>query len=215
MNILNLGRLNEELQDTYLIMGVGMTSNIYLIRDEIIVDTGNGEPTNRIAPALKKIRVDPKDIRRIVLTHSHFDHIGGVEELTLTANPKVLAHPFEHLEIEAQTSTTPAALNDGDTIVEGDYSFQVLHTPGHTSGSICMYSREASTLISGDTVFSYGGLGRTDLPTGSTSALLESIRRISKLPVKHLLPGHGDPIVMDASQHILFSLNNIESLRFY
>ncbi|MGC8961481.1 MAG: MBL fold metallo-hydrolase, partial [Candidatus Bathyarchaeia archaeon] len=85
----------------YLVKGIGLTSNIYLIRDKLIVDTGNGEPVNRIAPVLRKVGKNIKDVEKVVLTHSHFDHIGGIREIAYAADPEILAHPSEHLGVKA------------------------------------------------------------------------------------------------------------------
>ena len=213
--IMNLGEVEKELEGIYLIKGVELTSNIYLIYDELMIDTGNGEPVNRIAPTLMGAGKDVKSVKRVVLTHSHFDHVGGVREIIYAANPEIMAHPLEHPEIKALTSTnmklTPIV--DGDSIYIDDYSFKVLHTPGHTLGSICLYEEKKSLLVSGDTIFPYGGIGRTDLPTGNHNALIISIRKIARLKIRHLLPGHEDPVLKDAATHITYSLKNAESLK--
>lgn len=213
--ITNLGEAENGLKGIYLIKGVGLTSNIYLVCDELMIDTGNGEPINRIAPILTRVRKDIKAIKRVVLTHSHFDHVGGVKEILHATNPEIMAHPLEHPEIRALTSTSInlAQIVDGDNIPIDEYNFKVVHTPGHTSGSICLYEKEKSILISGDTIFPYGGIGRTDLPTGDHSALIASIRKIARLRVRHLLPGHEDPVLKDALIHITYSLKSAESFR--
>ncbi|MGC8850313.1 MAG: MBL fold metallo-hydrolase [Candidatus Bathyarchaeia archaeon] len=213
--ILHLGGVVEELRGVYLVKGIGLTSNIYLIRDKLIVDTGNGEPVNRIAPVLRKVGKNIKDVEKVVLTHSHFDHIGGIREIAYAADPEILAHPSEHLGVKA---SAPAGVDlspiiEGDNVSIDEYNFRILHTPGHSSGSICLYENERSLLISGDTIFPYGGVGRIDLPTGDSDALIDSIKRIAKLKVIHLLPGHEDPVLENASTHIAYSLKTAESFR--
>ncbi|MEM3109196.1 MAG: MBL fold metallo-hydrolase [Candidatus Bathyarchaeia archaeon] len=213
--ILYLGGVAEELRGIYLIRGIGLTSNIYLICDGLIVDTGNGEPANHIAPVLRKIGKNIEDVERVVLTHSHFDHTGGIKEIVYAANPEIMAHPLEHPEVKA-SAPADAALSpivEGDNVSIDGYNFRVLHTPGHSSGSICLYEDGKSLLISGDTIFPWGGVGRTDLPTGDSDALIASIRRIVELKVLHLLPGHEDPVLGNASTHIAYSLKTAESLR--
>jgi glyoxylase-like metal-dependent hydrolase (beta-lactamase superfamily II) len=214
-DILHLGKLDKELHDIHLIRGRGLTSNIYLIDNDLLIDTGNGEPINRITPVLTKIGVNIKNVQTVVLTHSHYDHIGGLTELTSKAHPTIMIHPYEQSELHTITTLTPVSINEGDTVKGGDYLFQVLHTPGHTSGSICLYEANKLILISGDTIFSYGGFGRTDLPTGNTKDLIQSIRRISQLQVHHLLPGHEDPIIKDASTHVTSALKNSLSFQLY
>jgi len=212
-----LGDIKEELQGIYLIKGVGLTSNIYLIHDRLMVDTGNGEPINRIAPILAGMGKNIRDVERVVLTHSHFDHVGGVEEIAYMADPEIMAHPLEHSEVKASThvEVNLIPIREGDRVSVDGYNFRVLHTPGHSIGSICLYEDGISLLISGDTVFPYGGVGRVDLPTGDPDALIASVRRIAELRVRHLLPGHEDPILGDASNHIAYSLKNVVGLKDY
>ncbi|MEM2122489.1 MAG: MBL fold metallo-hydrolase [Candidatus Bathyarchaeia archaeon] len=213
--IIYLGDIVEELKEIYVVKGMGLTSNIYLIHDGLMVDTGNGEPVNRIAPMLAGIGKSIRDVNKVVLTHSHFDHVGGIREMALSADPEIMAHPLEHSEIKASTHVdfNLRPILEGDQISINDYNFRVLHTPGHSIGSICLYEGEKSILISGDTIFPYGGVGRVDLPTGDPDALTASIRRVAKLRVLHLLPGHEGPVLGDASNHIAYSLKNAEDLR--
>ncbi|HNS15808.1 MAG TPA: MBL fold metallo-hydrolase, partial [Syntrophorhabdaceae bacterium] len=75
----------------------------------------------------------------------------------------------------------------------GGRAFQVIPTPGHSPGSLCLYWKEKRTLISGDTLF-YMGVGRTDLPGGDAELLAESIKRLAELDIEHLIPGHGELI---------------------
>jgi glyoxylase-like metal-dependent hydrolase (beta-lactamase superfamily II) len=89
-------------------------------------------------------------------------------------------------------------LNDGDRVG----GLLVIHTPGHTPGGICLYDTEARDLISGDTVFTDGGFGRTDLPGGDETALRHSLERLGALDVKGLYPGHGSPVERGGSRHI-------------
>ena len=89
-------------------------------------------------------------------------------------------------------------LKDGDRVG----GLLVIHTPGHTPGGICLYDSGARDLISGDTVFSDGGFGRTDLPGGDEAALRDSLERLAALDVKGLYPGHGSPVETGGSRHI-------------
>lgn len=90
-------------------------------------------------------------------------------------------------------------LSDGDRI--GD--LLVLHTPGHTRGSICLYHEEERALISGDTVFPNGSFGRTDFPGGSTEALKRSLDRLVTFEVESLYPGHERPVTAGAGRHLI------------
>jgi glyoxylase-like metal-dependent hydrolase (beta-lactamase superfamily II) len=82
-------------------------------------------------------------------------------------------------------------LNDGDKLELGELTLEIIHTPGHTPGSVCLYDRRYKFLFSGDTIF-LDGIGRVDLPGGNEKAMRDSLGRIGKLGVKELFPGHGE-----------------------
>lgn len=141
-------------------------------------------------------------IEEIVLTHCHFDHIAYVREIARVTGADVSIHRLDAPGLSSETASL--AMNFGarspgiipDRILEdggrvGD--LVVLHTPGHTPGSICLYHEKERALISGDTVFTDGGFGRFDFPGGSRGALLSSLRRLADLDVEGLYPGHGSP----------------------
>ncbi|MCK4714993.1 MAG: MBL fold metallo-hydrolase, partial [Candidatus Aenigmarchaeota archaeon] len=92
-------------------------------------------------------------------------------------------------------------LKEGDAVRADDMGFEVMHTPGHTPGSICLYDRKSKTLITGDTIFS-DGVGRTDMPGGNEEQLKESIDKLASLEVRRLLPGHGDALVCDSPRTV-------------
>ena len=150
-------------------------------------------------------------IEKIVLTHAHFDHIGGIAGLQKSAEkagqghiPVLCPKDEEPLCRDPELNCSDGMgsfsltiapdvwLSDGDTIVVGGLSLKVIGTPGHTAGGCCYYNEEAGILFSGDTLFE-GSVGRTDLPTGSMSQLIRSIReKLFVLPEDTMvLPGHG------------------------
>ncbi|MFP4609351.1 MAG: MBL fold metallo-hydrolase, partial [Candidatus Aenigmatarchaeota archaeon] len=157
----------------------------------------------------------------IILTHRHVDHVRDAERLS-----EELKVPLYAAEKEAE------ALREGDdrtvlgsdfgrkipplevkTLEEKEYSdFKVLHTPGHTEDSISLYHPEEKILLSGDTVFSHGSVGRTDLPTGDMRALQESVGRLAEFEVNSLYPGHMSPVEKGAHEHIKRALNNLRYL---
>jgi glyoxylase-like metal-dependent hydrolase (beta-lactamase superfamily II) len=181
-------------------------SNVYLItgREPALIDTGTGMQHERLLKEIAR-HIRPVEIRSIILTHRHFDHVGGVASLLEIVDAKVYAHAQDAEAIADGDGDTTAAsmfgrklrrvkvtpLEDGDEVVVGDATMQVVHTPGHTVGSMCLFDREGSTLFSGDTLF-VGGVGRWDLPTGSHSALIHSLKRLEALEFKDLYPGHGE-----------------------
>lgn len=187
-----------------MIEGRSFDSNVYVFED-VIVDTGTGQNIDYILSSLKKARYNPSDLSLIVNTHNHYDHIGGNAYLDL----KVAMHQEDAKALEEGDEMATAACMFGKSmdkvkvdrlLQEGDkiHDFEVLHTPGHTPGGICLYNGE--TLISGDTVFADGGFGRVDLG-GNIDSMRKSLKRLSELEFKYLLPGHG-PCASDGPKHV-------------
>ena len=190
-----------------MIEGFGSDSNIYVF-DDIIVDTGTGDNIEHVRESLKKANLDISNISTIVNTHCHFDHVGGNRYF----NSKLAIHEKDAPALENGDPIATVSQMFGRSIepqkvdfklVEGDkiHDFEVIHTPGHTIGGICLYNGE--TLISGDTVFANGGFGRYDIG-GDINMLRESLEKLSKLDVEYLLPGHG-PAVDNGSEHVNLS----------
>ena len=160
------------------------------------------------------------EINTIVLTHCHFDHTARVKEIAHMCKATVAIHKNDarglvddsrslslHFGARSPGIEPDIVLNEGDII--GD--LQVFHTPGHTPGSICLFSGKYHVLISGDTVFSDGCFGRYDFPGGSRKDLTRSIERLSLLEVEGLYPGHGEPVEMGGSRHIAAAHELIKS----
>lgn len=144
----------------------------------------------------------------ILLTHGHFDHVWGVERLLEQFSIPVYLHPADKPLVENgaagfrgmedfrmfRHSFPTVDISDGQPLQLAGISLQVLHTPGHTPGSVCYYVAEDNLLLSGDTLFA-GSIGRTDLPGGDYDALMQSIQeKLLSLPgCTDVLPGHGQP----------------------
>jgi len=166
------------------------------------------------------IRPYKDDIETIVLTHCHFDHTARIKEISFMCKAKVAIHSQDAggLVDDAQSlSMNFGARSPGiapDIILgEGDMigDLRVLHTPGHTPGSICLFSERDRVLISGDTVFSDGCFGRYDFPGGSRIELAQSLERLSLLDVEGLYPGHGEPVTTGGHRHIAAALGLMKS----
>ena len=132
-------------------------------------------------------------LEAILLTHGHFDHVGAVRDLAAETGCRVWLNP-DDLSMPPKLTAGPLYYTDtyseGDTISPAGISFQVLSTPGHTPGSVCLIAEDF--LFSGDTLFA-GSCGRTDLPGGSTRAIRESLRRLAAIPQDYSVhPGHGE-----------------------
>lgn len=180
-----------------------LEANCYIVADEatgeaIIVDPGD-EP-DRILELCSDL-----DVKYIVLTHAHFDHAGAVSELKDATGSKVVVHA-EELEVYASIKdqgimwgfNVPALpepdiqVNEGDEINIGQSTLAVIHTPGHTPGSMCLYAEEG-IVLTGDTLFA-GSIGRTDFPGGSLKDMRSSFRKLMGLPDETaVFSGHGTP----------------------
>lgn len=182
-----------------------LATNCYFVENEetkelVIVDPA-ACPDYMIA-YVRRIGYEPK---AILLTHGHFDHVMGVEgwvdEFDIPVflyeeEKELLENPQWNLSAVFGTSYSynrVKTVRDGEIIEAAGYPFQVIHTPGHTSGSCCYYVKEEQVLLSGDTLFCQS-VGRSDFPTGSAATLVKSIRdRLFCLPDNVMVyAGHND-----------------------
>ena len=169
-----------------------------------------GAESRRILAFLKK---EGLRVGVVVLTHAHFDHISAVNEV-LAEYPSVPVYLHKEDELFAfsplnqmppYSSTEPPATldmtkGDGDSITCGGLTARVMHTPGHTPGSWCLYFEAEKLLVSGDTLFN-GSIGRTDFPGGSMKAMEASLLILKKLPDDtRLICGHGAESVLGAEK---------------
>ena len=177
-------------------------------REALVVDPG--DESGRILELLAKHTLT---VRAIVSTHAHIDHVGGLRKMQQATGAPVLMHGddmelYRHLDIQAawlgmrtpDPATIDQFLREGDTLRWGRFEASVLHTPGHTPGSISLYlapekekaGAAEGKLFAGDTLFA-GSIGRTDLPGGSLEKILRSIhQKLLVLPDETIVyPGHG------------------------
>ena len=206
------------------IYGINYDSNIYIILGEkpTIVDCGTGKYNDQVLKRMNEI-INPEKIEQIVLTHEHYDHCGGVKKIhdVVNNNVKIFSHIDASEKIEKGESNfalmlggampkipVDVKLKERDNIQIGDEKFLVIHTPGHTPGSMCLYSKDSKSLISGDTIFPFGSFGRYDFPEGDGDLLKKSIERLAKYDINNLYPGHESIIEEDAQEHMNLTLQN-------
>lgn len=189
---------------------VGMLeTNAYLLTDEATGKTAVVDPGVAQQDLLQAIQqAGTENVTAIFLTHGHYDHIGGVAAIQKETDATIYIGEQDgefpsksalNLDKMLQGRLTPftpdVLLRDGDTIQLGETTFRVVHTPGHTGGSICFVSD--GVLISGDTLF-HGSMGRTDFPTGSPAKMMESLQRLANLEGDYAVyPGHGPSSTLD------------------
>ena len=200
---------------TVMLRGIAWDSNIYLVRDgeeALIVDTGTGVNWHVYAGIWEREGYLDGVKRAIIFnTHEHFDHVGGNRALKQWLEEKDIEVLFAAHEITAKTlergddyvilaysygrrfepQGVDLKLREGDRLRVGSLELELIHTPGHTAGSSCLYLEgETRIMFTGDTVFK-GTVGRTDLPTGDGWKLQESLERLLEFEVDFGLPGHG------------------------
>jgi glyoxylase-like metal-dependent hydrolase (beta-lactamase superfamily II) len=171
--------------------------------------------------------IDIQSIKQIILTHEHYDHCGGVKKLfnIIDEKPVILAHLETTKKLKKGISlfaqmlggkmpkiSVDINLKDKEIINIGDSKFQIFFTPGHSPGSICMFDKTTKSLISGDTVFSYGSFGRYDFPGGNLNLLKKSIEKLAMLDIQNLYPGHELFIEKEGNKHMKMTLSNIRSI---
>ncbi len=188
----------------YLKFPVGeLEANLYIIwsissRKAVILDPGAW--STDIEAKIEELKLIPE---KIILTHGHIDHCGGVESAAALYKIPVSIHknelPVLNSEINKDLGNSLGVsppekidyyIKEGDSIILSDTVIKIIETPGHTPGSICLYSEKL--LFTGDTLFC-GSIGRTDLPGGDYTEITRSLDRLKKFPPNTIiLPGHGD-----------------------
>jgi glyoxylase-like metal-dependent hydrolase (beta-lactamase superfamily II) len=226
--------MHQIVPDVYLLEG--LRSNVYLLVSSAgltLVDSSLRGEADRIVAQLQEKDYALSELRQIVLTHAHGDHVGNASELARRSGAQVLAHRDEVPYIE-QTTPLPShsllqrllislgdrllfrtapcqvdeALEEWD-VIEALGGMRVIHTPGHTPGSICLYQPERRILFCGDTLFNRNpmtGKEELQLPrslvTVDVARMRESVRKLLAYPVDVLCFGHGEPILKGASERL-------------
>jgi glyoxylase-like metal-dependent hydrolase (beta-lactamase superfamily II) len=181
-----------------------LATNVHVLADErsreaIAIDTA----TPTLAWLADELEARAWTLKLIVSTHGHWDHIGDNAAVAEHTGAQVAVHPLDRDRLtDPQPQWAPfdivpcvpaVELAEGGVIRFGELRLDVLHTPGHTEGSVCLYDRDWGSLFSGDTLFA-GGWGRVDLPGGDAAAMVTSLTRLMDLEdAVKVFPGHGDP----------------------
>jgi hydroxyacylglutathione hydrolase len=176
-------------------------TNAYLVwdgrsSDALVVDPGMGAAE----PLMERVAANGLQVTVIANSHGHIDHIFDDGPLMRASDAPLAIHPEDAyrldgrnnygFEIEAVTATRQ--LREGEQLRIGDLVLDVLHLPGHTEGSICLYEEQRALLLTGDVLFA-GSYGRTDLPGGNDEQMVASLARLARTipPDVRVLPGHG------------------------
>ncbi|HEV2115522.1 MAG TPA: MBL fold metallo-hydrolase [Terriglobales bacterium] len=179
--------------------------NCSVIGDEGTLEAMVIDPGDDINQVLSLVKKHGLSVKQIVVTHAHIDHVGGAMKLRQATGAPILLNQNDYallkmLDVQAAWvgMASPGKveidqpLSEGDKLRAGSLEATVLHTPGHTEGSVCLYFPAQQKLIAGDTLFA-GSIGRTDLPGGSFEKIMSSLhQRVLALPdTTIVIPGHG------------------------
>jgi hydroxyacylglutathione hydrolase len=210
--IIDLSKDSSTLGGVHMIVGDGLCSNIYVVGREkaTIIDTGVGNRLNPVWPQLGELGVKPANVDKVILTHAHHDHAMGAFLILDKATPKVYVHSKDTQYIASSLGDSLVKTEEGDVIQTELWPLEVIWTPGHTEGGMCLYAREPRILFSGDTAFPDGYFGRFDGDSGSIEELIESLRKLVKLKVEVMLAGHGVPVLSGAEDNLKLALRNAE-----
>jgi glyoxylase-like metal-dependent hydrolase (beta-lactamase superfamily II) len=195
----------------------GRASNAYLFlgRRVALVDSGSEESQRDLLAALRQLEIRRERIAVVALTHEHAGHAGGsaaFPDALVVAHSLAAAklrHGEEPLTRLRAARAPDVELSDGGAIRLGGFAFDVLHMPGHTSGSICLYERSRALIVTGDTVLARGSLPVVT-QNGSSGEHLESLERLASLRARMLLPGHG-PVSDDPAADIAAAATTVRS----
>ena len=211
-----------------------LTPNVYFIKSKgraAFIDSGfRDDPAlkDRIHQATQQPNLK---VERIILTHHHPDHYGGAKQIQEATGGQISIHTEERpflkngnnkpndLTIQNKTlkpghnrldqGIITQFLKNGDYINIGDLSLEIIHTPGHTMGSICVFLKKDGILFTGDSILGNGTTAIMPPPVGNMSLYIQSLRKLQKYTIKMILPGHG-PTIHNAQEKIAFLIKHRE-----
>ena len=202
------------LPNIYILRKNVRGANIYVIEEDegiTIVDCGFEGSDEGILDFIESLGSSPEDIRYIILTHAHPDHVGSLPELIDVSDATIFIHESDIPLLERFTMLKRDDISNlkplrGGEVLEILEGLEVIHAPGHTDGSIVLYNREKSFIITGDVLVT-DKEGYVTFPkqeyTKDMDREIESVKNLAKLDFEALLPGHGPPITEDAKIKVL------------
>ena len=176
-------------------------ANAYLVwdgrsPDALVLDPGMGAA----APLMERVAANGLRLHLVANSHGHIDHIFDNAAIVRASSAPLAIHPDDAYRLEGRNnfgfdierSVATQDLREGGQLHIGDLVFDILHTPGHTEGSVCLYEERLGLMLSGDVLFA-GSYGRTDLPGGNDQQMVASLTRLARQipPAVRVLPGHG------------------------
>ncbi|MDQ3690097.1 MAG: MBL fold metallo-hydrolase [Chloroflexota bacterium] len=176
-------------------------TNAYLVwdgrsADALVVDPGMGAA----GPLVERVAANGLRLHVVANSHGHIDHIFDNAPLVRASGAPLAIHPDDAYRLDGRNSygfdversVAAQELNEGEQLRIGDLVFDILHLPGHSEGSVCLYEERRALLLSGDVLFA-GSYGRTDLPGGNDEQMVSSLARLAREipPAVRVLPGHG------------------------
>ena len=198
-------RYNRKMIHEILPVGP-LQCNCSIIGDETTHEAMVIDPGDDIDDLLAILRKHNLQVKNIVVTHAHIDHVGGAMKLRAATGAPILLNQNDYellkiMDVQASWIGVPVpekieidrSVSTGETVTAGSHTATILHTPGHTEGSICLYFPAEKKLIAGDTLFA-GSIGRTDLTGGSMQKIMRSLHdTVMALPDETVVvPGHGN-----------------------
>ncbi len=182
-------------------------TNAYLVwdgrsPDALVLDPGMGAAQ----PLMERVGANGLRLHVVANSHGHIDHIFDNAPLVRASQAPLAIHPDDAYRLEGRNnygfeverSVATQELREGEQVRIGDLVLNVLHTPGHTEGSVCLYEERRAVLLAGDVLFA-GAFGRTDLPGGNDEQMVASLARLARdiPPAVRVLPGHGPETTLE------------------
>lgn len=206
---------------------IGHITNCYLVYDDnkngILIDPGY--ESNKI---IEEINRKNLKVKYIVITHAHADHMGALSEVQKYTNADIFVHKNDldmllekeenyesDLNVEKQNINEKLVktVEEGDILSLGEIEFEIIHTPGHTSGSICLFEKTSKMLFTGDTIF-HDCYGRCDLYSSDFNDMVNSLKKVfTRFDDEFIYPGHGESVNLKKAKRyikMLMAMKNVE-----